>query len=189
VRWDYIVDLLQNRGLPPLHFFLTSDPSKEILEPASANGLLHKIRRRGTMLRTSLYGDDAAIFLAPYGQDIQNLASILHGLGEVTGLSTNFHNNFVVPLCCEAIDLDGILVLRATLSLKYLGLPLSVGCLRGTDFQPLEDKMAGNILTWNGKFFTMAGRTTLVKSILASKSTYHLIPVVLFRLHAQHEEN
>lgn len=103
------------------------------------------------MLRTSLYAGDAAIFLAPFKQSVQKLASILHGFGEVTGLCTNFHKSSAVPIRCEAIDLDDILhaipVLRAAFPLKYLGLPLSVGCLRKADFQPLENKTAGKIPT------------------------------------------
>jgi hypothetical protein len=58
--------------------------------------------------------------------------------------------------------------------LNYLGLPLSVGALRKADFQPLEDKTAGKIPAWNGKFITTAGRTALVKSVLSSQSIYHL---------------
>jgi hypothetical protein len=79
---------------------------------------------------------------------------------------------------CEGLDiadvLHGILVLRVAFPIKYLGLPLSVHCLRRADFQPLEDRTARKIPSWNGKLVTMAGRTTLVKSVLASQSIYHL---------------
>jgi hypothetical protein len=47
------------------------------------------------------------------------------------------------------------------------------------DFQHLEDKMAGKIPTWNGKFINMAGRTVLVKSVLASQAIYHLTPLII----------
>lgn len=60
-------------------------------------------------MRTSLYADDAAIFVAPIKEDILNLASILEGFGEVTGLCTNFHKSSVVPIRCGQIDLDAIL--------------------------------------------------------------------------------
>uniref|UniRef100_M8D5L3 Polygalacturonase n=1 Tax=Aegilops tauschii TaxID=37682 RepID=M8D5L3_AEGTA len=33
-------------------------------------------------MRTSLYADDAAVFVAPFKQDIDNLAAILRGFGE-----------------------------------------------------------------------------------------------------------
>jgi ketosteroid isomerase-like protein len=38
------------------------------------------------VVRTSLYADDAAVFVAPIKEDIMNLASILQNFGEVTGL-------------------------------------------------------------------------------------------------------
>jgi hypothetical protein len=36
-------------------------------------------------LKTSLYADDAMVFLAPIKNDIQNLATIFENFGEVIG--------------------------------------------------------------------------------------------------------
>jgi hypothetical protein len=132
-------------------------------------------------LRTSLYADDAAVFVAPVKDDVQNLASILQHFGEVTGLCTNFSKSSAVSIRCEHIDLDVVLedipAARATFPLRYLGLPLSVWSLRRRDFQHLEDKCAGKLPTWNGKLINMAGRVSLVKSVLASQAIYHLTPL------------
>jgi hypothetical protein len=93
------------------------------------------------LLHTSLYADDAAVFVAPFKVDIQNLAAILHSFGEVTGLCTNFSKSHVVPIRCDNINLEdvleGIPAKRAFFPLRYL--PLSVWCLRRRDFQHLED--------------------------------------------------
>jgi hypothetical protein len=56
--------------------------------------------------------------------------------------------------------------------MRYLGLPLSVWSLQRRDFQHLEDKYAGKLPTLNGKFVNMAGRFSLVKSVLASQAIY-----------------
>jgi hypothetical protein len=81
-----------------------------------------------------LYADDAAIFVAPVKEDIQNLASILHSFGEVTDLCTNFLKSYVVPIRCGDINLDDILegipAARTTFPMRYLGLPLSVWQLK-----------------------------------------------------------
>jgi mannosylglycoprotein endo-beta-mannosidase len=90
--------LRQGDPLSPLLFVLAIDPLAQILDVATTHGLLHKIRGRGSILRTSLYADDAAIFVAPIKEDIQNLANILHSFGEVTGLATNFLKSSVVPI-------------------------------------------------------------------------------------------
>ena len=106
------------------------------------------------MMRTSLYADDAAIFMAPIKQDIDNLSVILRGFGEVTGLCTNFRKSSVVPIRCNHLPLEHILssipATRAAFTIKYLGLPLSVRQLRKVDFQYLEDKAAGKLVTWEG---------------------------------------
>jgi mannosylglycoprotein endo-beta-mannosidase len=173
--------LRQGDPLSPLLFVIAIDPISQILERATTHGLLHKLRGRGTILRTSLYADDAAVFVATIKQDVQNLAMILRRFGEVTGLCTNFAKSSVVPIRCQNIDLNDVLEVipatRASFPLRYLGLPLSVWCLRRRDFQHLEDKCAGKLPTWGGKFINMAGRTALVKSVLASLAVYHATPL------------
>jgi hypothetical protein len=113
-------------------------------------------------MRTSLYADDAAIFIALVKRDIQYLSSILANFGEATGLVTNFQKSSVIPIRCNDIDLDEVLlglpVIRASFPTKYLGLPLSVWELKRIDFQPPEDKMARKIITWDGKNINVADR-------------------------------
>jgi hypothetical protein len=147
--------LRQGDPLSPLLFVLAIDLLQHILELSTQHGLLQKIRGHGTIIRTSLYADDAAMFVAPKKEDIQNLASILESFGEVTSLPTNFQKSMVVPIRCQNIDLDDVLsglpVIRTTFPMRYLGLPLSVWQLKRVDFQPLGDKMAGKLVTWDGK--------------------------------------
>jgi hypothetical protein len=141
-------------------------------------GLLHKIQGRGYILRTSLYADDAEVFVAPIREDIQNLTAILERFGEVTSLRTNFQKSFVVPIRCGQVDIDSILdgvpAARASFALRYPGLPLSVRCLKRVDFKHLEDKCVGKLPTWNGKYVTTAGRSALIKCGIASQPIYHL---------------
>jgi hypothetical protein len=72
--------LRQGDPLSPLLFVLAIDPITQILEEATRVSLLHKLRGRGVILRISLYADDVAVavFVAPFKDDIQNLAIILH---------------------------------------------------------------------------------------------------------------
>lgn len=57
----------------PLLFVLAIDLLHQILELATRKGIIYKIRERGAMVRTSLYADDAAIFMASIKRDIDNL--------------------------------------------------------------------------------------------------------------------
>jgi hypothetical protein len=159
--------LRQGGPLSLLLFVLAIDLLTQILEGATRHGLLQKLRGRGTILCSSLYADDAAVFVAPIKEDIQNLAAILQRFGVVTELCMNFLKSSIVPIRCGQINLDevleGILTTRASFPLHYLGLPLSVWSLRRRDFQHLKDKCARKFPTWNGKFIAMAGRVSLVK--------------------------
>ena len=124
------------------------------------------------MVRTSLYVDDVAVFVAPIKRDIDNLSIILKGFGDVTDLCTNFHTSSVVPIRCANLDLMHILhsipASRASFPIKYLGLPLLVCQLRKVDFQYLEDKAAGKLVIWDGKNITTIGRKALVRSVITS---------------------
>jgi hypothetical protein len=121
-------------------------------------------------------------FVALFKEYIQHLAIILESFGGVTGLGTNFQKkSSAVPIRCGNLDLDeilnGIPATRTSFPLQYLGLPLSVICLKRVDFQHLEDKYTDKLPTWNGKYVTTAVRTALVKSMLASQAIYHLTPL------------
>jgi hypothetical protein len=174
--------LRQGDPLSPLLFVIAIDPLTQLFEEATRLGLLTKLRGRGVVLRTSLYVDDAAVFVAPIKQDVQNLAAILQRFGTV-GLCTNFLQSSVAAIRCANIDLNDILhdipASRAYFPMRYLGLPLSIWCLRRRDFQHFEDKCAGKLPTWNGKFVNMAGRVSLAKSVLASQAIYHLTPLTI----------
>lgn len=119
----------------------------------------------------------------PIKEDIDNLATILMGFGEVTGLVTNVQKSVVVPIRCEGLNLNsilhGFLAACASFPMHYLGLPFSVHCLRSIDFQPLVAKIANKL--WRGKLFMAAGRCTLFKSIMASQAIYHLTSFVVPR--------
>ena len=135
------------------------------------------------MLRTSLYADDAAVFLAPIKKDVDNLASILKGFGEVTGLCTNFQKSSVVPIRCNHLDLgrltQSLPAARTSFPLRYLGLPLSVWKLKLVDLQFLVDKVASKLSTYDGQNITTIGRTALVKSVITSQVVYPATPLVI----------
>lgn len=80
----------QGDPLSPLLFVIAIDPLQQVLNVATRCGILHKIRGRGTCFRTSLYADDAAVFVKPLKEDVSNLATILDCFGRATGLCTNF---------------------------------------------------------------------------------------------------
>jgi hypothetical protein len=63
---------------------------------------------------------------------------------------------------------------RATFSIKYRGLPLSIRRLKKIDFMPLLEKSAGRMSGWHGRHLTQAGRACLTKAVLSSQPVYLL---------------
>lgn len=107
---------------------------------------MYKLKSRAANIRTSLYTDDATIFVVPIKEDFHTLAMILHNFGLVTDLNTNLHKSSVVAIRCDMLDLHGISqnfpTIQTGFPMKYLELPLAINKLRQIDIQPLEDKAA-----------------------------------------------
>ena len=143
--------LRQGDPLSPLLFVLAIDPLQKQIELATELQMLTRLRGRTATIHTSMYADDMVIFVNPVKEDVTTLANILNNFGEVSGLQTNFQKSTVVPIRCEAIDLEDVLsnlpAKRGHFPIKYLGLPLSPRRLKRVDFQPLIDK-AVNKLTF-----------------------------------------
>ncbi len=100
------------------------------------------------------------------------------GFARASGLHTNVENTEIFPIACEGVDVQDITQVLPgsikTFPCSYLGLPLHTRKLRKVDFIPLIDKFGARLPGWKGKFFTSAGRETLVKSVLAALPIYHM---------------
>ncbi|KAE8773434.1 retrotransposon line subclass [Hordeum vulgare] len=108
---------------------------------------------------------------------------MLTGFGDVRGFCTIFHKSFVVPIWSTHIDFDhilsGVLLFRASIPVKYLGLPLLVWNLKKVDIQYLEDKAADKLVTWDGRNITIIGCTTLVKSVIITPAVYDITSLIM----------
>jgi hypothetical protein len=65
--------LRQGDPLSPMLFILATEPLHMLLDDAATrHGLLQPIGHDSIRTRTSLYADDAALFLCPSVQDLKN---------------------------------------------------------------------------------------------------------------------
>ncbi|WVZ95330.1 hypothetical protein U9M48_041112 [Paspalum notatum var. saurae] len=114
----------------------------------------------------------------PDGSNMVTLKRLLELFGQASGLTTNFHKSTVIPIRCNGINLQSVLegfpARRAAFPIKYLGLPLTNTRLCKMDFQFLVDKILAKLNSWNGRNLTVAGRLTLVKSVITPQTVYLL---------------
>ena len=101
--------LRQGDPLSPLLFILAIDPLNRLLQVATDRGLLTKLNGHVARFRTSMYADDAVIFLKPSVMDATNLRKLLLNFGAVTGLQTNLQKMTVSTIRCGNINMDKIL--------------------------------------------------------------------------------
>jgi hypothetical protein len=159
-------------------FILAMDPLQRLLDRATQQGVLTNLPLAAARWRTSMYADDAAIFINPLKEDIEAITSILQEFGRVSGLHINLQKSSVHPIRCQDIDLDHVLAsftgTRESFPCRYMGLQLHTRSLQKVHVQPLIERIGQRLLGWKGKMLNRAGRLTLVTTVLSSMPTYHL---------------
>ena len=101
--------LRQGDPLSPLLFILCVDPLHRLLEAATRTDVLNTILGTAARMRTSLYADDAVIFINPVRQEIDSLLELLQQFGDATGLRVNLSKSSAVPIRCDDIDIGVVL--------------------------------------------------------------------------------
>jgi hypothetical protein len=159
-------------------FILAMDPLHKPLDIATQQGLLTPIGADPIKMRTSLYADDAMLFLRLIATDIANLQQLLQHLGSATGLCANIQKSQLFPIRCDSINIPEILgqfpVQQGQFPCKYLVLTLRIGRVKREDEQQLIDKVAGKLPWWKGKLLNKTGRLTLINLALTPVVLYYM---------------
>ena len=135
----------QGDPLSPMLFILAMDPLQRLLDMATQQGVLSALPLSTARWRTSMYADDAAIFINPIKDDLDSITTILQEFGRVSGLHINLQKSSVHPIRCQDIDLDHVLAslarARESFPCPYLGLQLHMRSLQKIYVQQLIERI------------------------------------------------
>nr|AAR06296.1 putative retrotransposon protein [Oryza sativa Japonica Group]ABF96548.1 retrotransposon protein, putative, LINE subclass [Oryza sativa Japonica Group] len=154
------------------------DSLSSLFSKAENEGLLQPLH---LPYRTSLYVDDAVVFIQSDPEEISTTKEILHIFGEATGLRANFAKCAALPIQCNddniALIQDELPCQVTAFPCTYLGLPLSIFRLRKEDLQPFVDKVACRLPVWKAEQMAPIGRVTMVNAVLSSIPIYLLMAI------------
>ncbi|XP_077223456.1 uncharacterized protein LOC143857069 [Tasmannia lanceolata] len=126
----------------------------------------------------SLDRDDTLLFCAPDIVKIMNLKATLRCYELITGQRSNFQKSRLYALnisAKEACNFAKILGFKLdSLPSSYLGLPLGVGRLNKSLWDPIVERIERRLETWKRNLVSKGGRLTLVKSVLDNILVYYL---------------
>lgn len=148
--------LRQGDPLSPMLFILAMEPLQRILDKATHVGLLNPAGADPIKFRTSLYADDAALFVRPTLADVRptladvtNVHGLLQAFGDATGLKINLQKSQLFPIRCTELDLTPLINnfqgQLGQFPCKYVGLSLHIGRTRRADEQALIDKIGARL--------------------------------------------
>jgi hypothetical protein len=167
----------QGDPLSHMLFLLAMEPLYMLFQKAQQCGLLGDLSQNCLRFRTSLYADDAAIFIQPSPQEFRVTTSILQIFAEASGLITNLSKTKVFPIQCVEADLSFLQQVNINLSsfpCHYLGLPLHFKKIPRAMFHQVIQKVGNRLPGWQRGFMSYPRRELLVKTVLSSLPTYFL---------------
>ena len=132
----------------------------------------------GLSVNVLQYADDTLIFSRPDSDKVVNMGRILRCFQLISGLKINFGKSRLSGIGVDEqvlqIWADLLHCSIESLPCNYLGLPLGANPRSKNIWQPVIDRFNSRLSRWKGSQLSMAGRVTLIKSVLSSLPTYYM---------------
>ena len=124
--------------------------------------------------------DDVLIFFEE--EFFRGILQILEEFKSVSGLSINRRKTELLldggsnERCRDSAEAIGIS--QGSLSIRYLGVPLSSKQTKKSDFQPLLDKIGVRFNSWTVRHLSFVGRFQLIQAVIYSNISYSIFIIL-----------
>ncbi|XP_057803173.1 uncharacterized protein LOC131018471 [Salvia miltiorrhiza] len=172
--------LRQGDPLSPFLYLIVAEGLSLLTERAVKEKLLEPVEIGVEKIKVShlQYADDTMFVASGKVSHAWAFKSILTLLEKLSGLSVNFEKSSLFgigipsPICLQLASVIGCKL--DSLPTKYLGIRIGSRLNRASEWSFVEEKIKQKIIKWNNRKLSMAGRSTLIRSILTSIPIYHL---------------
>lgn len=171
--------LRQGCPLSPLIFLLVAEGlSRFLKEAVRRSNLIGLILAHGINLTHLLFVDDILLFCRGTRRDIYYLFRGINLFKIATGMMINFQKSSASFFRLEDTDLRYMMgyfpiqAVEISEGIKYLGFFIKPNGYRKSDWKWLIGKLEKRLLLCSNKWFSGAGRLTLVKSVLEAIPAY-----------------
>jgi hypothetical protein len=170
----------QGDPFSPLLFNLVADGLACMIHKAQDEGLIeglipHIIQNGCSCLQ---YVDDTIFLIQDCLEGARNLKFILCLFESMSGLKINFHKSEIFCFG-KAKEIDYLYADIFTcpigsLPMKYLGVPIDNKKINKSLWVPMIEKLEKRLVGWQGRFFSLGGKLTLLNSCLSNVPLYML---------------
>ena len=172
--------LRQGDPLTPFLFIVVAEGLAGLVRQATKASLLSgvKIGREEVELCILQFADDTLFLCEESHSNVVTLKAILRGFEIASGLKVNFHKSKIA-----GVNVGGNVVAsyakmlnyaQMRVPFKYLGLEVGGNPRTVKFWEPVLTKLKARLNGWRGRFLSLAGRISLVKTIISSVPLYYL---------------
>lgn len=168
----------QGDPLSPSLFNLVGEVFHVIMKKACDKGVIEGLRLQedSDMLSYLQFTDDTIVFLKGSERNIRNFKCLLKCFQLTTGLKVNFNKSAIYsPIHPLHIVKNWENILECVVGsfpLTYLGAQLGINSAKKVYWKPLNKKVNEKLASWKSNSLNIAGRSTLIKSIINSIPIY-----------------